>query len=141
MLDNDSLAVGLVASNGTGTNLAVWIHDDSGLTKHDVANHTDLNTQLGLAVLTNGSLVLSALTSDGTLSVYEHWPGASGWVQHTVPQPGTSNDGYRLDSIGGDHPTLAIRATPSPPYCRSTRPVSGVSLRSDLRRPPTGPGT
>ena len=47
MLDNDSLAVGLVASNGTGTNLAVWIHDDSGLTKHDVANHTDLNTQLG----------------------------------------------------------------------------------------------
>ena len=109
MLDNDSLAVGLVASNGTGTNLAVWIHDDSGLTKHDVANHTDLNTQLGLAVLTNGSLVFSALTSDGTLSVYEHWPGASGWVQHTVPQPGTSNDGYRLDSIGGDHPTLAIR--------------------------------
>ena len=85
------------------------MYDDSGLTKHDVANHTDLNTQLGLAVLTNGSLVLSALTSDGTLSVHEHWPGASGWVQHTVPQPGTSNDGYRLDSIGGDHPTLAIR--------------------------------
>ena len=109
MLANDSLAVGLVSSNGTGTNLAVWMHDDSGLTKHDVANHSDLDTQIELIALTNGSLMLVALASDGALSVHEHWPGATGWTQHIVPQPGTANDGYRLDATGGDHPMLAVR--------------------------------
>ena len=48
MLANQSIAVGLVASNGTGTNLAVWIHDGNELSKHEVANHTDLNSELGL---------------------------------------------------------------------------------------------
>ena len=78
------------------------------LTKHDVANHTDLNTQLGLTVL------------------HQRFPRAFGpdlgWnpervrtlAEHRVGSNtrclnrGPPNDGYRLDSIGGDHPTLAI---------------------------------
>ena len=74
VLSNDSLAVGLVASNGTGTNLEVWIYDGSTLSRHNITNHTDVNSELQLSTLTNGSLLLASLTTDGTLSVHELWP-------------------------------------------------------------------
>ncbi|MEL0266342.1 MAG: VCBS repeat-containing protein [Candidatus Poseidoniales archaeon] len=110
VLDNDSLAVGLVASNGSGTNLEVWIHDGTSLSKHTVANHSELTSELGLAVLDNGSLLVASLTNDGTLRVFEQWPSAGGWVEHTVAQPsGTANE-YRLDLKGGASPLLAVRA-------------------------------
>ena len=63
VLSNDSLAVGLVASNGTGTNLAVWIYDGSTLSRHNITNHTDLNSELQLTTLANGSLLLASLTT------------------------------------------------------------------------------
>ena len=110
VLDNDSVAVGLVASNGSGTNLEVWIHDGTSLSKHTLANHSELTSELGLAVLGNGSLLLASLTNDGTLRVFEQLPGANEWVEHTVPQPsGTANE-YRLDFKGGASPLLAVRA-------------------------------
>ncbi|MGB0313808.1 MAG: hypothetical protein ACPGDD_07965, partial [Poseidonia sp.] len=110
VLDNDSVAVGLVASNGSGTNLEVWIHDGTSLFKHTVANHSELTSELGLAVLDNGSLLVASLTNDGTLRVFEQWPSASEWIEHTVPQPsGTANE-YRLDLKGGVSPLLAVRA-------------------------------
>ena len=109
MLANQSIAVGLVASNGTGTNLAVWIHDGNELSKHEVANHTDLNSELGLVTLANGSILLAALTSDGALTVYEQWPASTGWVEHTLPQPSGVANEYRLDLKGGDSPLLAVR--------------------------------
>ena len=110
VLDNDSVAVGLVASNGSGTNLEVWIHDGAGLSKHTIANHSELTSELGLAVLDNGSLLVAALTNDGTLRVFEQWPGTHTWTEHTVPQPsGTANE-YRLDMKGGTSPVIAVRA-------------------------------
>ena len=110
MLSNDTLAVALVASNGTGTNLAVWMHDGSTLTKQVVANASDLDTQLALATLANGSLLLASLSNTGTLSLYEQWPGDDAWQSHSVLQPsGTANE-YRLDLEGGDRPVLAVRA-------------------------------
>ena len=109
VLSNDSLAVGLVASNGTGTNLEVWIYDGSTLSRHNITNHTDVNSELQLTTLTNGSLLLASLTTDGTLSVHELWPGSSDWHEHTVPQPSGTTNEYRLDLIGGDEPVLAVR--------------------------------
>ena len=46
MLDNDSLATGLIASNGSATNLEVWVHDELTLSKHTVANHSELTSEL-----------------------------------------------------------------------------------------------
>ncbi|MEC7635169.1 MAG: integrin alpha, partial [Candidatus Thermoplasmatota archaeon] len=109
VLANGSLAVGLVASNGTGTNLEVWVHDGSSLARHVVANHSELNSNLALAVLANGSLLLATLTTDGTLSAYEHWPASTGWVEHPLPQPSGVANEYRLDLKGGDSPLLAVR--------------------------------
>ena len=79
MLDNDSLATGLIASNGSATNLEVWVHDGSTLSKHTVANHSELTSELGLALLDNGSLLVASLTTDGTLRVFEQWPGTHAW--------------------------------------------------------------
>ena len=110
VLNNDSVAVGLVASNGTGTNLEVWIHDGSGLSKHTIANHSELTSELGLAVLDNGSLLIAALTNDGTLRVFEQWPGTHAWVEHTVPQPSGTANQYLLDIKGGASPVIAVRA-------------------------------
>ena len=110
VLDNDSVAVGLVASNGSGTNLEVWIHDGTSLFKHTLANHSELTSELGLAVLDNGSLLLASLTNDGALRVFEQWPGANAWVEHTVPQPSGTVSEYRLDLKGGGSPLLAVRA-------------------------------
>ena len=109
VLSNDSLAVGLVASDGTGTSLAVWIYDGTSLSQHNIANHSDLNTELELTTLANGSLLLASLSTDGSLSVHELWPGSDAWHEHTVPQPSGTTNEYRLDLIGGDAPVLAVR--------------------------------
>ena len=109
VLSNDSIAVGLVASNQSGTHLAVWVYDGTALFRHNITNHSDLNGELQLTTLSNGSLLLASLTVDGSLSAYELWPGSSEWHEHTVPQPsGTSNE-FRLDLAGGDNPVLAVR--------------------------------
>ena len=109
VLSNDSLAVGLVASNGTGTYLGVWIYDGTAVSQHNIANHSDLNSQLQLATLTNGSLILASLTTDGSLSVHELWPGSNDWYEHNVPQPSGTTNEFRLDLAGGDQPVLAVR--------------------------------
>lgn len=110
VLDNDSVAVGLVASNGSGTNLEVWIYDGTGLSKHTIANHSELTSELGLAVLDNGSLLMAVLTTDGTLRVFEQWPGTDAWAEHTMPQPSGTPNQYRLDLKGGASPVIAVRA-------------------------------
>ena len=110
MLANDTLAVALVASNGTGTNLAVWMHNGTTLTKQIIGNVSDHGTQLGLVTLTNGSLLLAALSTTGELELYEQWPGDSAWQSHSVLQPSGTTNEYRLDLEGGDRPILAVRA-------------------------------
>ena len=109
VLSNDSLAVGLVSSNGTGTNLAVWIYDGTTLFRHNVTNHTDLNSEISLVTLTNGSLLLAALTTNGDLRVFEQWPGSTDWIEHSVPQSSGTAGEYRLDLSGGATPVVAVR--------------------------------
>ena len=110
VLTNDSVAVALIDSNGTGSNLALWMYDGSTLTKQAIANMSDMQSQIALTTLTNGSLLVATLTTSGLLSVYEQWPGDAGWQAHSVVQPsGTANE-YRLDLEGGDNPLLAVRA-------------------------------
>lgn len=110
MLSNDTLAVALVESNGLGTDLALWMHDGTTLSTHTIANLSDHGAQLGLATLANGSILVAAMTTTGALSVYEQWPGAASWYQHTLTQPSGTNNEFRLDLEGGDSPILAIRA-------------------------------
>ena len=52
---------------------------------------------------------MASLTTDGTLSVHELWPGSSDWHEHTVPQPSGTTNEYRLDFVGGEEPVLAVR--------------------------------
>ena len=109
MLSNDSIAVGLVSSNGTGTNLAVWMYDGTDLTRHNITNHTDLDSEIKLVTLANGSLLLATLTTNGDLRVFEQWPGSTDWNEHTVPQSSGTAGEYRLDLVGGNDPILAVR--------------------------------
>jgi hypothetical protein len=109
VLSNDSLAIGLVASNSSGTHLAVWVYDGSTLSRHNISNHTDLDSELQLTALPNGSLLLASLTTDGSLTVHELLPESSDWQEHTVPQPSGTTNEYRLDLVGGDHPMMAVR--------------------------------
>lgn len=109
MLNDDSVAVALVDSDGNGTNLSLWTYDGSSLSKQSIANQSDANVQIGLAQRTNGSLLVASLTSNGVLGVHEQWPGHTTWQHHTLAQPSGTNGEYRLDLQGGDHPVLAIR--------------------------------
>ena len=109
MLNNDTLAVALVDSDGSGTNLSLWMHDGSTLTKQSIANQSDANVQIALAARDNGSLLVATLTSSGTLAVYEQWPASTTWQQHTVTQPSGTAGEFRLDLEGGASPILAIR--------------------------------
>ena len=88
----------------------MWVYDGSSLSKHTVANHSELTSELGLALLDNGSLLVASLTTDGTLRVFEQWPGTHTWVEHSVPQPSGTTNEYRLDLEGGASPVLAVRA-------------------------------
>ncbi len=110
MLSNDTLAVALLEDNGNGTDLALWMHDGANFTTQTIANQSDLNTQLALTSLTNGSILVASLNSTGSLNVYEQWPGDSAWQTHTVTQPSGTVNEYRLDLVGGDQPLLAVRA-------------------------------
>ena len=109
MLNNDTVAVALVESDGTGTNLALWMHDGTTLSKQIIANQSQTDVELSLAVLANGSLLVALLTSNGLLEVYEQWPSSSTWYQHTVAQPNGVANEFRLDLKGGTTPVLALR--------------------------------
>ena len=110
VLENDTVAIALIASNGVGTDLAVWMYDGQILTKQTIANLSDMSAQLAITTLSNGSILVSSLTSTGNLKMYELWPGDVNWQSHSLPQPTGSLNQYRLDLEGGDLPVLAIRA-------------------------------
>lgn len=109
MLDNGTLAVALIASNGTASNLVVWMHDGTTLSEQVIANASDLQSHLALTTLSNGSLVVASLTTTGSLGLYEQWPGNTAWQSHNVLQPSGTTGEYRLDLEGGDAPVLAVR--------------------------------
>ncbi len=108
-MPNGTLAVALVTSNGTGTNLSLWMHDGSTLYKHSLGNFSDTGAELSLALRSNGSLLVASLTTNGYLQVQELWPGSTDWQAHTVTQPSGSANEFRLDLEGGDNPVLAVR--------------------------------
>ena len=110
MLANDTLAVALLSSNGSATNLALWMHDGTTLSEQIIANASDVEAELGLAVLANGSLLVASLNQSGALELYEQWPGDTAWQTHTLVQPSGTNGEYRLDLEGGTTPVLAVRA-------------------------------
>jgi len=97
MLDNGTLAVALIASNGTASNLVVWMHDGTTLSEQVIANASDLQSHLALTTLSNGSLVVASLTTTGSLGLYEQWPGDTAWQSHNVLQPSGTTGEYRLD--------------------------------------------
>ena len=115
MLNNDTVAVALVESDGTGTNLALWMHDGTTLSKQIIANQSQTGVELSLAVLANGSLLVALLTSNGLLEVYEQWPSSSTWYQHTVAQPNGVANEFGLTSRAEQRLSLRFVEMPSSP--------------------------
>ena len=99
-----------------------------------------MTSELGLAVLDNGSLLLASLTNDGALRVFEQWPGANAWVEHTVPQPSGTVSEYRLDLKGGGSPLLAVRANAISSILGLNETGTWSLLQNDQQRPLTGRG-
>ena len=111
LVANDDLVVALVTQDDgvSESNLSLWTYDGISLSKSTIANGTDSDVQIDMAQLTNGSILVAVLTDDGTLSVYEQWPGDDNWSQHTITQPSGIAGEFRLDLEGGASPILAVR--------------------------------
>ncbi len=110
IMPDGNLAVALVTSDGNATNLSLWTYDGQQLESSWIANQSDLDVQISTALLSNGSLLVATLTSTGELSLFEQYPGSSGWENHSIAQPSGTDNEYRLDLYGGQNPVLAVRA-------------------------------
>ena len=110
IMPDGNLSIALVTSDGNATNLSLWTYDGQNLESSWISNQSDLDVQISTALLANGSLLVATLTSTGTLSLFEQYPGSSTWESHTIAQPSGTDDEYRLDLNGGQNPVLAVRA-------------------------------
>lgn len=109
LMPNGDLAIVLVSADATGTNLSLWTHDGTNLTSSVIANESDLEVEISLALSENNSLLVATLSTTGTLRLFEQWPGNSTWNEHTLAQPNGALNEYRLDLEGGENPLLAVR--------------------------------
>ena len=110
MMPDGTLSIALVTSDGNATNLSLWNYDGQDLQSSLISNQSDLDVQISTALLSNGSLLVATLTSTGELSLFEQYPGSASWQNHTIAQPTGTDNEYRLDLFGGQHPVLAVRA-------------------------------
>ena len=111
-LADGSLAILLVTSDETTSNLSLWVMNGSAVDVHSIAPLSDFSSDLRLALGPNGTIMAAVLTTTGTLSVHELSPNASNWTSYTAQLPGSTNQ-FNLDLIGGQQPMMAVHSDSS----------------------------
>ncbi len=114
-LPNGDLAIALIVDDGLNKNLSLWIHNGTALIPDPIASLTDTASNIQLALSDDGTVIVSTLTSTGSLSVFERqwnvtqWEENSAWNSATLAQPSGAVGSFNLDLTGGGQPAMAVK--------------------------------
>jgi len=117
-LPNGDLAIALIENDGISNNLSLWTWNGSILNSSIIRAENDLLTDINLEITDDGIIILSAITSSGSLSLYERMWNESSWNGVLLDQPSGINGEYSLDLLGGDSPAMLVRSNSNSLYTR-----------------------
>ena len=136
-LPNGDLAIGLIEFDGNNHNLSLWTWNGTVLNSSVIRAETDLSTDIQISLTDDGIILLAALTSSGSLSLYERTWDQTVWNGVLVDQPTGNSAEFSFDLIGGEYPAIAVRADSNSIYTRQAA-ESWVSMASQPNSSPQG---
>ena len=136
-LPNGDLAIGLIEFDGNNHNLSLWTWNGTVLNSSVIRAESDLATNIQVELTDDGTIILAALTSTGSLSLYERIWDQTAWSGILIDQPIGSGSEMSFDLIGGQNPAIAVRADSNSIYVRQAS-ETWVSMASQPNSSPQG---
>ncbi|MBL6890601.1 MAG: FG-GAP repeat protein [Candidatus Poseidoniaceae archaeon] len=136
-LPNGDLAIGLIEFDGNNHNLSLWTWNGTVLNSSVIRAEADLATNIQIELTDDGTIILAALTSTGSLSLYERMWDQTAWNGVLIDQPSGNPSDMSFDLIGGQNPAMAVRADSNSIYVRQAS-ETWVSMASQPNSSPQG---
>ena len=136
-LPNGDLAIGLIEFDGNNHNLSLWTWNGSVLNSSVLRSETDLSTDIQISLTDDGVIMFAALTSSGSLSLYERTWNEVVWNGVLVDQPTGNNADMSFDLIGGEYPAMAVKSSSNSIYARQGA-ENWISMASQPESTPQG---
>ncbi|MEC7228938.1 MAG: integrin alpha [Candidatus Thermoplasmatota archaeon] len=111
--------IAAILDDGNFNNLSVITVNEQSIDTSFVAIESDLSTKLALVADDNNGLVLSALTSAGSMMVYEKAIDSNNWNPILLPQPQNLSSSSHIDAVGGDIPLIVVNSQVNSVYART----------------------
>ena len=117
---NDNLVLSVMVDDGTFNNLTVITHNTTATESVYIAAESDGATNLRLVADDDNGLILSSLTSSGSLIIYEKLNNSAIWNSILLPQPQQIGATNTIDSVGGQTPIIAVNSQINSVYAKSS---------------------
>lgn len=117
LADDDTILIAAMLDDGSFNNLSVITISDT-VDVSFVAVESDSSTNLSLVFDDNNGLMLAALTSSGSLMVYEQASGNAIWSSILLPQPQNLGPVNSIQASGGSVPLIAVNSELNSVYAR-----------------------
>nr|ANV79364.1 hypothetical protein [uncultured Candidatus Thalassoarchaea sp.] len=136
-LPNGDLAIGLIEFDGNNHNLSMWTWNGTVLNSSVIRSEADLATNIQIRITDDGTIILAALTSSGSLSLYERMWDQTTWNGVLIDQPSGDSSDMSFDLIGGQNPAMAVRSDSNSIYVRQAS-QTWISMISQPNSSPQG---
>ena len=113
-----SIHIAAILDDGNFNNLSVITVSDVSTETTFVAIESDLSTNLTLVTDDNDGLILSALTSTGSMMVYEKASNSNAWNSILLAQPQNLSSANHIEAVGGAMPLIAVNSELNSVYGR-----------------------
>ena len=111
VLDSEGVVrIAAILDDGNYNNLSLISVDDTSTQIEFVAAESDTSTNLSLTIDDDDGLILSALTSSGSLMVYEKANNSNSWNAILLPQPQSFGSSKIIKSTGEDIPMIVVNS-------------------------------
>ena len=117
-LPNGDLAIGLIEFDGNNHNLSLWTWNGTVLNSSVIRPEIDLATDIQIGLTDEGVIMLAALTSSGSLSLYEKSWDETVWNGVLIDQPTGNSANMSFDLIGGENPAMIVKSDSNSIYVR-----------------------
>ena len=107
---NDNIVISAMLDDGISNNLSVISINGSIIESTFIAVESDIATNLSLIIDDDNGMILSCLTSSGSLIVYEKANNSEIWTSILLPQPQQVGIANTIQAIGGTVPIIAVNS-------------------------------
>ncbi|MED5309116.1 MAG: hypothetical protein VYA95_07175, partial [Candidatus Thermoplasmatota archaeon] len=131
---NDNIVISAMIDDGISNNLSEITINGSIIESTFIAIEADVATNLSLVTDDDNGLILSCLTSSGSLIVYEKANNSEIWNSILLPQPQQVGIANTIQAIGGDVPIIAVNSELDTIYAKISGnwQVIGDSIGSEM---------